>query len=98
MWKSYRLQPVDELCNVRQKSLSMVYDSVYIDDEGFLLSDLLDLFVKVADIFLEIEGDKNLLWWKESDEDSCLDLVYSVWELVLTCGIHVLWSNEIKNE
>lgn len=39
----------------------MVYDSVHIDDEGFLLSDLLDLFVKVADIFLEIEGDKNLL-------------------------------------
>lgn len=96
MWKSYRLQPVDELCNVRQKSLSMVYNSVHIDDEGFLLSDLLDLFVKVADIFLEMESDKNLSWWEENDEDSCLDLVYSVWKLVLTCGIHVLWSNEIK--
>lgn len=38
----------------------MVYNSVHIDDEGFLLSDLLDLFVKVADIFLEMESDKNL--------------------------------------
>ena len=67
MWKPYRLQPVDELCNVRQKSLSMVYNSIHIDDEGFLLSDLLDFFVKVADIFLEIEGDKNLSWWEEND-------------------------------
>ena len=39
----------------------MVYDSVHIDDEGFLLSDLRALFVRGADMLMEVWGEKKWL-------------------------------------